>query len=144
METMATTSANSKGSPGWLVLVCCSHPTLPTLPPSPTLQQRTSTDHWSRGTPDVDMTAGTSAPVPRQWGLGRGRRGGCVPCTPQAGHQHPRLDSIYSVLWVRGMECISTPYIRHTLCFAHVYLVSLYTWYHCTLFVLLLGTLHPC
>ena len=128
METMATTSANSKGCPGWLVLVCCSHPTLPTLPPSPTLQQRTSTDHWSRGTPDVDMMAGSSAPVPRQWGLGRGRRGGCVPCTPQAGHQHPHL----SIQYIQYFGCRGWSAFQHHTSGIH-YALHMFTWYHCIL-----------
>ena len=133
VETMATTSAKSKGVP-WLVStglllkphptenvttpmhhhmhhpsphftlrsnlhpplttpLLTSHPSPPSSPkPSPpTLQQCTSTDHWSRGTPDVDMMAGTSVLVPWRWGLEGGGRGRCVPCTPQAGHQHPHL-----------------------------------------------------
>ena len=115
-----------RGCPGWLVLVCCSNPTLPTLPPSPTLQQRTSTDHWSRGTPDVDMTAGSSAPVPWRWGLSGG--GGVGVCLA---HHKQVTNTLISIQCIQYFGCGGWSAFQHhtssILCFAHVYIVSLYT-----------------
>ena len=126
METMATTSANSKGVP-WLVstgLLLKPHLTYPPTLPYPATAC-TSTDHWSRGTPDVDMTAGSSAPVPWRWGLSGG--GGVGVCLA---HHKQVTNTLISIQCIQYCGCggwsAFQHHTRHTMLCTCLHCITVY------------------